>query len=309
MTDRFRVLDLVDPPEQWAEIKRRVPNATMPPTPSKLRRLTAAAVALAVALGGFAILTWAIRPARRQQVPLSRPDNVFTLPPPSARSAVLPVVLEGGRPIFLVASDGSAQAIDARSTDSPFGIAYLVAWCPSNSTFEDTFHGARFAPNGARLEGPASGGLTRYLVHVVPGASRRVQVERRLPPASSAVMPADLRPECTNTSEMVLPATPAPTWTSPQAAAAAHPVGFVTIRGALVLGPGSAAMCPIGEVVAKGCAREGAPVGGIDTEGLFAHLKGPVNQVTIRGLWIARVRGDHLTDLAEVPLPGGAFGP
>jgi WD40-like Beta Propeller Repeat len=52
MDDRLRVLDLVDPPEQWAEIERRVPRPMTPSPPSGPRRALTVLVALAVAVAG-----------------------------------------------------------------------------------------------------------------------------------------------------------------------------------------------------------------------------------------------------------------
>jgi hypothetical protein len=60
MDDRLRVLDLVDAPEQWEDIERRVPRPAMPPSQSPWRRTLTVVVALIVATAGvtFAVSTF-----------------------------------------------------------------------------------------------------------------------------------------------------------------------------------------------------------------------------------------------------------
>ena len=57
--DRFHVLKNATPPDLWDDIVHREPRAA--PEPSRSTRYVAAAVALAVAAAGFAVVVWAFR--------------------------------------------------------------------------------------------------------------------------------------------------------------------------------------------------------------------------------------------------------
>jgi WD40 repeat protein len=61
MDNRLRVLDLVDAPEQWEDIERRVPRGTMPSSPSPWPRILTVMVALAVAAAGTSVAVVTLR--------------------------------------------------------------------------------------------------------------------------------------------------------------------------------------------------------------------------------------------------------
>jgi Tol biopolymer transport system component len=79
MDDRLRVLDLVDAPEQWEDIERRVPRPTMPPSPSPWRRTLTVVVALAVAAAGTTVAVVALRSGGTRSVAAPASNGVIFL--------------------------------------------------------------------------------------------------------------------------------------------------------------------------------------------------------------------------------------
>ncbi len=95
------------------------------------------------------------------------------------------------------------------------------------------------------------------------------------------------------------PTTPTNVSDSPADVVASAPDGWVALRGSLIRGSSTGAeLCTL---LAQGnteCAH-GAPIDGIDVQGLFGQDPGLV----ISGTFIARVQDGSLVDLTRVPEP------
>jgi Protein of unknown function (DUF4232) len=253
-------------------------------------RVSAVAVASAGSIAVLLLIWLALRPFERSVRPEA---TIFDVPP---AGTVAPALLSDGRPVFVVHLEGGVGVVDAGSTDRPWGIGALVAWCPSSRTFDDLFHGARWSAAGSHLTGPADGDLTIYRTTTLPNG--RVRVAQAGVSARLSVMPASPR-FCETPAAAVLPLVPTPIAISPSGVVGAAPGGWVTIRALLAVQPSGARLCSI-STWGPGCA-DGAPVEGIDVHGMLAAAG--TRLVTIPGTFIARVDDGSFADLTLVPTP------
>lgn len=133
MTDireRFRVFDTLNVPDQWSDIGRlrlETPRIQPPQAPSMARRLVIAAVALAIAIASFLLLTEAF--FRGKTVPATSPS-----PSSMARSVANGLIAFSGKNgvIWTVQSDG--HALHELSGTPAFVVAYAPAFSPDGTT-------------------------------------------------------------------------------------------------------------------------------------------------------------------------------
>jgi len=280
----------------WGRIEdgSRLPD----PGVSRTNRAVTIAVALVVTIGAIAILWIALRPLRGDE---RTPGSLGLLDvPPTGQ--VAPANLDDGRPVFVVhREDGTVAVIDAYSTHVPYGLAKLVAWCPSSRSFDDVFHGSRWNEDGAYLMGPGPTGLVTY--QTTPEHDDRVLVGPAIP-GTPRDTPHGLRtsgPYCTTAASYVLPTLATPVSDSPAGTVAGTPSGWVAVRGTLVWTSTGAELCAGREQDAT--CSDGATVRGLDTNDIP-----PARPVVIAGTFIARVEGGTLVDLTRVPtLPFDPF--
>src|SRR5438132_10206478 len=141
-------------------------------------RAVTIAATLAVTIPVLAMAWIALRPLRGAQVT----PGVLGVVDVPALGQVTPANLADGRPVFVVhPADGTVEVIDGYSTDVPWGLAKLVAWCSTSRTFDDVFHGARWSESGTYISGPAPTGLATYQSTIQPDG--RVLVGSQIPPA------------------------------------------------------------------------------------------------------------------------------
>jgi hypothetical protein len=214
------------------------------------------------------------------------------------RGETLPEQLPDGRPIFVARhEDGSVDVVDAFSTHAPWGIRYLVAWCPSSRTFVDPFHGSVFNEYGQYLLGPAPTGLPSYRP---PASSDAGHVDMGIlgspPPRSDDVRPGLQGPQCAQGTDATVDASGPrlvfvdlsglQLWDSPQEALASPPGAWVKVEGTVVVpGVGAARLCRSGD--------EESCVAVPDVDHGFVHGRWERD-----GIWLARVAGTKFVDLA-----------
>jgi hypothetical protein len=95
--------------------------------------------------------------------------------------------LDDGSPVFVVHHrDGTISVVSALSTHRPWGVGAVIGWCARARDFEDWSHGSVWDETGAKVAGPAPGGLETYPILKVDGDSVEVDdvVNAGLPPGS-----------------------------------------------------------------------------------------------------------------------------
>ena len=189
----------------------------------------------------------------RSAEPTLAGSDIVDVPP---RGEARPVFLADGSPAFVVThEDGSASAVAAFSAHVPWGIEYLVMWCPSSGWFEDPFHGSKYDEYGTYWDGPGPSGLGVYRtdeledrVRVRSGtayvAPRPGQPQSSPPPLGgmdpgiltpSSVDPVGPRgPFCTSADEAVFHK-PSAENATPLEAIGHAPDGWTVLEGTLVL--------------------------------------------------------------------------
>ena len=258
------------------------------------RRAVTILVAVAIATVGLGALWTAIRPLHRGSV-IPAGSGVLAVPPVGEVAAAN---LTDGRPVFVVHhEDGTVSVVDGFSTHVPWGLATLIAWCPSSRTFEDLFHGGRWNEDGAYMLGPPPSGLVTYQTTIL--ADGRVQVGSEIAPAPRGTGDRGSEPPgpfCGSARTSLLPKLPTRAFTSPGALIDARLPGWVAVTGQLeATGPDTVELCSV-LTVGPGC-PDGAPVEGIDVPGLF----GEHPRFAISGTFVARVQGGSLINLTRVP--------
>jgi hypothetical protein len=289
-----------EPPQDLWDRVREGPRVQEPPVLRRTRALTIV-IAMAVTIPAIALAWIATRPLRGDQVAQGE-LGVVDVP---ALGEVAPANLADGRPVFVVHhDDGTVEVIDAFSTHVPWGLAKLVAWCPTSRTFDDVFHGAKWNEDGAYILGPAPTGLATYRSTIVQDG--RVLVGPAIPPAPRPSSSREAQPPgpfCTHPATaagLVYATLPTAISESPADVAASAPSGWVAVRGSLIEGGASGAeLCALGARAMATCAA-GAPVDGIDVGGLFGPDSG---NVVVSGTFITRVHDGALLDITRVPEP------
>lgn len=245
---------------------------------------------LLIGLAGLAAVVMAIGYAfiaGRIATPLGADLGTFDLPP---RPGVAAVLLDDGRPAFVVAVEGEALVVDARAPHEPGAPGRLVAWCEltARGIFLDLLTGTTWDADGAlRSEGPD--GLVRYLVREAGDGRVAVGAEGR-----SAGLAGGERValDCvTNRWRVHRPARGEVF--DPSVAAEEAPPGWIWLEGTLVARDGGVLLC---DGMGPGCGA-GAPVAGIDPA--------LVPEQALSGHFLGRVRDDAIVDLHFVPDPGG----
>lgn len=194
--------------------------------------------------------------------------------------------------LFVVRHDGGGvTVVDPVSTHRPWGISYLVSWCPDSRTFVDTAHGSIFDEYGRYLAGPAPTGLRTYRVWHKPGEPGTYDVTGLLPggPRSrgkgptTACAPRDL---ASLGFEDTYGYSPPP--------GDFHP-SLVVLSGELVITRDNGVwMCSAGS---GGCGGR-TPVEGVDTSILGRKWK-----MRIPGVWRAWVDDEVMRDLVWLGPP------
>jgi hypothetical protein len=309
---RFDALNGLQFPDIWDEIDDRATrslyDAPSEPVPTQLhgpRRLMVAVFVLAIST---AAIVWAVVALSNRQGVADHPEpeatNTFTLPPPGGSITVVPELLTNGRPIFIVERGTRVWALDATSSNAPFGIRYLVSWCVSSETFVDLFQGTEFTPVGSKLVGPGGPSLLGYQVSRVPGSvdAVRVGAPTNLGKRRSGFAPTG--PFCTDTSQVLVPRTPDFLYRGGQAIGST-PSRWVSIRGTLLVTSDSALLCPNHDLHRGRCTGEGMEVIGINTRLMvrLARSKGISPPLMLGGHWIATPGTGGLYDLTRVPGP------
>lgn len=217
------------------------------------------------------------------------------------RGETRPGQLPNGRPIFVVRhKDESVDVIDAFSTHRPWGIRYLVAWCPSSRTFVDPFHGSLFNEYGQYLAGPAATGLPSYRLQASSGAGHLEAGTLETPPARGKHPHPKLQgPHCVQRINSagdaslveLVPATVSDVrlWDSPQAALATSTDDWVRVKGTLLVPrAGGPRLCQSSD--GDSCVA----VLGVNPP--FARDR----QHAPSGVWLARMTDGALVDLTFV---------
>jgi hypothetical protein len=253
-------------------------------------RVALAAGLIAVLVGGVTIL-------------LQHQDSLSPRLLLPRRGETLPEQLPNGRPVFVARhEDGSVDVVDAFSPHAPWGIKYLLAWCPSSRTFVDPFHGSVFNEYGHYVLGPAPTGLPSFRTaasteagavdigvlgpppqrtpHARPGLQgQHCAQDNASPPDASApgLVLVDL-------SALKL-------WESPRDALASPHGAWVKLEGTLVVPAiGAARLCRSADE--ESCVT----VLGVD------HGFAQGRQGERSGIWLARVAGDELVGLTLATL-------
>jgi hypothetical protein len=204
------------------------------------------------------------------------------VPAPGAVEAVL---LDDGRPVYVVEAGGAVTVLDARAPRVGGEVEALVAWCADVNVFLDLRHGGTFAPGGEVLGESAPSGLRVYATEPsAGGAGVTVHDNVRLAGSGSDDSAAL---DCTRDSAWVVHAPTPDEVFDPSAAIDQEPPGWIWIEGRLEAAAGAARVC---DGLDGTCATWGA-VGGID----------PATVEPTAGLFLGRVAGGALVDLVTVP--------
>jgi hypothetical protein len=204
------------------------------------------------------------------------------VPAPGAVEAVL---LDDGRPVYVVEAGGAVTVLDARAPRVGGEVEALVAWCADVNVFLDLRHGGTFAPGGEVLGESAPSGLRVYATEPsTGGAGVTVHDNVRLAGSGSDDSAAL---DCTRDSAWVVHAPTPDEVFDPSAAIDQEPPGWIWIEGRLEAAAGAARVC---DGLDGTCATWGA-VGGID----------PATVEPTAGLFLGRVAGGALVDLVTVP--------
>lgn len=223
-------------------------------------------------------------------------DFSATFPPTPGHTR--PALLPDGRPKFIVThSDGSITVVDGISAHKPWGIGYLVSWCPSSRTFDDVAHGSVYNEFGEYLLGPAPTGLQTYPTRPDPEEPGMIQLGAAMPGAPRQKHPAPglQGPFCTKEEDLKAAANgirPLPL--------DLQKIGsgqWVSLEGNLVVqqhGPTVLCQPP------PGSCDPPIPVEGVDTSILEASGR---RRYEVGGLWLARILDGELTQLTLIRPP------
>ena len=208
--------------------------------------------------------------------------NVVSVQLPASGNAVA-TFLPDGQPVFVVTSLGGATSVvDGVSTHRPYGVGYLIGWCPSSQTFDDPYHGSRWSSDGSYLLGPAPADLPTYTYRTLDG---RIIIDPNptAPTRRSTTRPRIAGPNC-RPKDLVEPTFASGAWRSP-ANAVAGGDGWVDVLGELRVTRDGAELCD-----PSGSCPNAVPAPGV---------KG--NVFTETGRWLARIEGHDITDLTALP--------
>ena len=334
MTDidrRLRQVDHISPPDLWDQIEGRHPRQT--PPPGGRSRVVTVALALALAATGIFFVTRAfeLMPGREATPGGWEGSDELKIPPLGEASAEF---LADGRPVWVVHhEDGTVSVFDGFSTHRPWGVQELVGWCASGRYFEELAHGASYNENGLWLDGPGTADLAFFETQRTPGGIRvGVRVE---PKTRSAIRPGHFHsqaqpsyqgPACYTAGMVPGPPPPqmhefpeSPTYASPAGAIEAQPNGWIKLHGVLLVQrdePTYLCVSAAGDSCTSPASVEGFSAqkwlrgGPIDItddgEWIYRPEKATGRHIFAEGQWIARVEGDHLTDLTLLGPPGGS---
>lgn len=241
----------------------------------------AAAVALVAAIGYAQIALNIASPMDADLGTLAAPDE------PGARA----VLLDDGRPAFVVRSDDGVLVVDARVPLEPGVPGRLVGWCgQADGVFLDVVGGGSFGPDGTLIGGPGTSGLVRHRVTL--GEDGRTLTVGREPERAPARTGEPVAPDCPADAEWLTHEPTAGEVFDPSVAAREEPPGWVWLEGRLEQRDGQVVLCDDAE--ADGCAR-GAVAGGIDPANLARQPEAFV------GYFIGRVRDGAIEELHLVP--------
>jgi hypothetical protein len=256
-----------------------------------MKRLTPAIVlsllGAAAVVGTFIVVTNHLRP---EPIVLPRPAAG------DARADYLP----DGTPVWVVGhGDGSASMLAGFDTHRPFGIGKLLWWCESAGALENPHHGSKWDEYGRRLGGPAPRDLASWTTQAV-GSQVALGAQRTLgaapdplgPPESEREWCAGEAPDATFHTfdgwEL---------WTSPTAAIAAAPTGWILLEGLLEFDPDDRPiLCAL-----DGCDDAALAVGVETVEP--ALRRGDFSPFGRHDRFIAEVRDGALVNLTRVVWP------
>lgn len=207
-----------------------------------------------------------------------------TVPVP-APGEVEAVLLDDGRPVYVIEVDGTVTVLDARAPRVGGAVEALVAWCADASAFLDLRSGGTFAPGGEVLGGSAPSGL-RVFSTERSGDGSRVEVHDDVRLAGSGP-DGSVALDCTRDSAWVVHAPDAGETFDPSAATDQEPPGWIWVEGRLEAADGAARLC---DGLDGPCATW-STVRGID----------PATVDPTAGLFLGRVVDGALVDLVTVP--------
>jgi hypothetical protein len=208
--------------------------------------------------------------------------GTVSVPSPGEVEAVL---LDDGRPVYVVEAGGAVTVLDARAPRVGGEVEALVAWCADVNVFLDLRRGGTFAPGGEVLGESAPSGLRVYATEP-SGDGARVVVHDDVRRAGSGADDS-VALDCTRDSAWVVHAPIPDEVFDPSAAVDQEPPGWIWIEGRLEADGGAARVC---DGLAGACAAWGA-VSGID----------PATVEPTAGLFLGRVADGALVDLVTVP--------
>jgi hypothetical protein len=241
-------------------------------------------IGLAVVAAGLMAIGYALI-AGRIAAPIGGDLGTFPTPTEAGATAVL---LDDGRPAFIVADGSSVTVIDARGRHAPGEPGRLVAWCVDARFFGDLLSGATYATDGRLLGGPAENGLVVYPVRSVEDGSR---IAVGSDGQSAGIAPGERIPlDCPTNDWAIHQPEPGEVF-DPSVAVDQEPPGWIWLEGELVSTGSEVRLCDGRD----GQCLTGAPVRGID----------PARVSPLSGSFIGRVRDDAIEGLAHVPEPGG----
>jgi hypothetical protein len=236
-------------------------------------------VVILLALISLALVVMVTITLRGRNAPTA---NVVSVQLPASGNAVA-TFLPDGQPVFVVTSLGGATSVvDGVSTHRPYGVGYLIGWCPSSQTFDDPYHGSRWSSDGSYLLGPAPADLPTYTFRTLDG---RIIIDPNptAPTTRSTTRPRIAGPNCPP-KDLVEPTFASGAWRSP-ANAIAGGDGWVDVLGELRVTRDGAELCN-----SSGFCPNAVPV---------PSVKG--NVFTETGRWLARIEGHDMTDLTALP--------
>lgn len=184
-------------------------------------------------------------------------------------------------------ADGTITILEATSTHRPWGLAKLLAWCPSGRQFMDLYHGATYDEWGRAVGGPAPTGLDRFASLPVnaPG-NHQVVVGGSIGQMAGQPASRGAAESCLDASErLVAHDFDGVDPMSPREALAAGGTRWLLVEGSL--DASNRRMC--GD---PACA-ESVPVAGLD-------LRGEIGPAADLGRYLVRVADGALIDLTVV---------
>lgn len=242
----------------------------------------AAAVVMAI---GYAFIAGNIA------APIGSDLGTYEVPGPGIAGTA--VLLDDGRPAFVVATEDEVVVVDARAPVPAGEPGRLVAWCALDRSgiFGDLLDGTTWEPDGALRSADGTGGLVRYPTR--SGAETATIVVGPEGRSAGVAEGERVALDCV-TNEWEVHRPQAGEIFDPSVAAAEEPPGWVWLEGTLVTEAGEVALC---DGIGPAC-ETSAPVAGIDP----ARVPGQ----GLAGRFLGRVRDDAIAELQYVPEPGGA---